>query len=148
MPALIEDIVQDADIHVLQVHCKVLCNCIGFRKKCLMHRARSIRIIMPYDRLTVQCVCDFDPFQTRVGENTGAFAVGTGLTDQNFDRNIGPRCAKSYLVTVTADAVTEQVKLGFQDGFQIGNGIDHGFHRLVGQQDGLRCNVIKGQHFL
>lgn len=59
-----------------------------------------------------------------------------------------PRCAKSYLVTVTADAVTEQVKLGFQDGFQIGNGIDHGFHRLVGQQDGLRCNVVKGQHFL
>ena len=89
MPALIEDIVQDADIHVLQVHCKVLCNCIGFRKKSLMHRARSTRIIMPYDWLTVQCVCDFNPFQTRVGENTGAFAVRTGLTDQNFDRNIG-----------------------------------------------------------
>lgn len=39
-----------------------------------------------------------------------------------------PCCVKSYLVTVTADAVTEQVKLGFQDG--------------------LRCNAIKGQHFL
>ena len=44
---------------------------------------------MPYDWLTVQRVCDFNPFQTRVGENTGAFAVRTGLTDQNFDRNIG-----------------------------------------------------------
>ena len=63
MPPLVQDVMEDAHIHILQMPDKIPGNGIGFPMEGGMHRAGGGGVIPPVDGLSIHGVGDLYPLQ-------------------------------------------------------------------------------------